>query len=437
MGLTNNTAGQVRAAANERMVFIGASSNNGTGSFQVSAGGDLQFTGTLANNSTIDVTGGTFRVDGVTTNAASTGRITGRDAILRFNGNLTNNGSLAFSFGTSDVFGDITNAAATGRIVVSGNSSVTIYDDLVNNGSVQVSTGSSAVYFGAVSGPGSFPGGGTNYFEGDLSPGASPALITFGGNVVYGTFMTIEMELGGTVRGTQYDAINVAGKLTFDGTLNVPLISAFQPQLGHVFNLFDWGTKAGTFTTVNLPALNPGLIWSQANLYTTGEIQVALDPAVTGRVWDGGGANNNWITNANWSLDLQPLNNATADLIFAGTARLTPSVDTAWNVRSITFNNTAGAFTVTGPLGVTVGVGGITNSDTDPQTITAALTLSANAAFTAASGPLNVGSVTLAGHTLTIGGAAATTLGSTSGAGTVTKTGAGTLTVTGSLAADS
>ena len=138
----------------------------------------------------------------------------------------------------------------------------------------------------------------------------------------------------------------------------------------------------------------------------SGEIQVGLDPVFISRTWDGGGANNNWITNANWSLDVQPLNNATADLIFAGSVRLTPSVDTAWNVHSLTFNNTAGAFTITGPQGVTVGTGGIVNNDADVQTVTAALTLGANQTFNAAAGALSVGSVALGGRTLTIAGAA-------------------------------
>jgi len=37
------------------------------------------------------------------------------------------------------------------------------------------------------------------------------------------------VELGGTARGTQYDAINVAGKLTSGGTLAVTLINASTP----------------------------------------------------------------------------------------------------------------------------------------------------------------------------------------------------------------
>ena len=433
MALTNNTGGTVRAAAGERMVFTGASTNNGAARIEVNAGGDLQFTNTLANSANIDVIGGTLRVDGATTNATSTGRITGRNAIMRFNGGLTNNGSLAFSFGTSDVFGDIVNSAATGRIVVSGNSNVTFYDDLVNNGAVQVSTGSSAVYFGAVSGPGSFPGGGTNFFEGDLAPGASPALITFGGNVVYGTFNTLFMEIGGTTRGTQYDAIDVAGKLTFDGTLDVTLINAFVPTLGNAFNLFDWGTTAGTFTSVVVPALNAGLAWNQSTLYTDGTLRIGLDTAFVSRTWDGGGANNDWSTNNNWTLDVQPLNNATANLIFAGLVRLAPSVDTAWNVASITFNNTAGAFAITGPQAITIGTGGIVNNDTQTQTIDAAIVLSANQTFTAAAGDLDIDSIALAGRTLALAGATDITLATATGTGVISKNNAGRLDITGAL----
>ena len=261
----------------------------------------------------------------------------------------------------------------------------------------------------------------------------TPALISYGGNVVLGNFTTTTLEVGGTVRGTEYSALNVAGKLTFAGTLQLSLINSFAPAAGDSFNLFDWGTKAGTFSTVNVPALSPGLLWNQASLYTDGSLSIALDPVFTGRVWDGGGGNNNWATDNNWDLNVEPLNNGTAALVFAGGVRLTPSVDTTWNVASMTFNSTAGAFTIAGPQGVTVGAGGIVNNDADAQTITAALTLGANQTFNAAAGALSVGSAALGGYTLTIAGAANTMVGGASGTGTVTKTGAGTLTVNGAL----
>jgi hypothetical protein len=118
---------------------------------------------------------------------------------------------------------------------------------------------------------------------------------------------------------------------------------------------------------VNVPALNAGLAWDQSTLYTDGTLRVGLDTVLVSRTWDGGGVNNDWSTNNNWVFDVQPLNNATADLIFAGNTRLKPSVDTPWSVNSITFDNTAGAFNITGPQAITIGAGGIANDDADPQ----------------------------------------------------------------------
>ena len=141
-----------------------------------------------------------------------------------------------------------------------------------------------------------------------------------------------------------------------------------------------------------------------------------------------------WITDANWTPDVQPLNNATADLNFAGTTRLAPSVESAWNVRSIKFTNTAGAFTITGPQGITLGNGGIVNNDTDTQTITAAITLSASESFiAAAAGDIAITSVALAGQTLSITGANDVVLATASGTGTINKNNAGWLDVTGAL----
>jgi T5SS/PEP-CTERM-associated repeat protein len=413
---TNAVAGRVEVIAGERLLF-----NTAAGA---------------VNSGTISVIGGELQLNDTLINSASTGLVSARDAILRFSG-VTNNGSFAFSNGTVDVYGDITQNVG-GRITVSNGGIANFYDDVtIQPGAASVqatalgSTVSRVVFFGSYNG--GVTGGGQAFIEGDHRPGNSPALVTFGGDVVYGTFATLEMELGGTARGTQYDAINVAGQLVFNGTMNVPLISGFQPQAGNVFNLFDWGTTAGTFTTVNLPALSPGLLWSQANLYTAGEIQVTLDPVFTGRAWDGGGANNDWATDNNWDLNVEPLNNGTANLVFAGNVRLTPSVDTAWSVASITFNNTAGAFTITGPQGVTIAAGGIVNNDTQTQTITAAITLSANESFNAAAGDLSISNVALAAHTLTLTGANDIALAGASGTGTIDKNNAGTLDITGAL----
>ena len=251
--LGNTATGHVQIGAGQRMIFTG-SGNNNAGSVDV-IGGEAQFTGDL-------------------TNAASTGMIAGRDATLRLGGGLTNAGLVALSFGTSDVFGNISNEA-TGRIVISGGGNATFYDDLVNNGEVQVSAGSAAVYFGDVTGSGTFSGTGTNYFEGDLYPGSSPAELTFGGDVVFGPLAGLEMELAGTVEGDEHDSLDVAGDLTPGGALQVVLIDDFAPDVGDTFDIFDWGTLTGaTFDEVELPELAGRKVWDISELYSEGEISV-------------------------------------------------------------------------------------------------------------------------------------------------------------------
>ena len=60
--------------------------------------------------------------------------------------------------------------------------------------------------------------------------------------------------------------------------MNVTLIDGFVPANGDTFDLLDWGSLDGTFDTVNLPSLAPGLAWDDSALYTTGELHVTPEP---------------------------------------------------------------------------------------------------------------------------------------------------------------
>ena len=46
------------------------------------------------------------------------------------------------------------------------------------------------------------------------------------------------------------------------GTLNVDLISGFKPTVGETFDIIDYTSETGTFTTLNLPKLTGGDTWS-------------------------------------------------------------------------------------------------------------------------------------------------------------------------------
>jgi probable HAF family extracellular repeat protein len=271
--LTNYASGEVRVAAGESLV--------------VSGGGH-------ANDGKIEAIGGSVEFIGAVTNTVSTGLITGRSATLRFQGGLTNDGSLMVSSGANDVSGDITNSA-TGKIIVAGGAAATFYDDVAQDGTLQVikvgSTNSTAVFAGAFTGSGGSSGGGDIFFLGDLRPGNSAADVNFGNNIGFGPTTTLEIELGGTTPGSEYDQVHVAGSLSLSGTLAVTLINGFNPVAGISFDVLDWSSLTGTFEALQLPALGGSLSWDTSQLYTTGVLSVAA-PGVPGDY------NNNGIVDA-------------------------------------------------------------------------------------------------------------------------------------------
>ncbi len=124
------------------------------------------------------------------------------------------------------------------------------------------------------------------------------------------------------------------------------------------------------------------------------------------KTWDGGGADNNWTTAANWDLDTAPV--AGDSLVFAGTVRPTAVNNFAANTNfsGITFSAGAGAFVLSGNA-VNI-AGDITNSATNVQTISLPLVLTA------------AQNVTGSGTSLVISGAI-------SGAFSLTKAGTGSV----------
>ena len=252
VGLVNQ--GVVRGAG----VLGGTVTNAAGGELRVGAGESLLLTGEACrNDGVLEAIGGEIELRGETTNRAGAGRIAAREATLRFVGGLTNEHRAAFSFGTSDVHGPIHNAAA-GRIVVSGGANVTFYGDVTNDGDIRVSAGCTAVWLGDVAGAGSFPGAGTNYFEGDLRPGQSPHVLAFGGDVVLGAVASLHVELAepdntDALR-PRYDALSVGGDVVLAGELTLRwLPRAGDPncRFGGAYDILTYaGDLDGEFSAV-------------------------------------------------------------------------------------------------------------------------------------------------------------------------------------------
>ena len=127
-------------------------------------------------------------------------------------------------------------------------------------------------------------------------------------------------------------------------------------------------------------------------------------------IWDGGGADGNWSTIANWDNDLLPA--FPVALTFGSGNQLASNNDqTGVTVNGITFDASAGAFTLSGNS-VLLG-GNVTNNSTSLQTLALPLDLTANRTFNAASGNLAV------------------TAGISGASFGITKSGTGTLTLSG------
>jgi hypothetical protein len=134
----------------------------------------------------------------------------------------------------------------------------------LNNGVVTAGGGVSVAT--ALNGNGTINGSIVMASAANVRPGLSPGKLTITNDLTLGASGVLTIELGGTTPVTGYDQLDVDGALSIGGTLQVTLANGFTPSAGNSFDILDFATRTGTFTTVNLP---PGT-WNQSALYTTG-----------------------------------------------------------------------------------------------------------------------------------------------------------------------
>ncbi len=115
---------------------------------------------------------------------------------------------------------------------------------------------------------------------GTVAPGSGIGTLSVC-DIIFDRGSTLAVELGSTEWGIGCDRLVASGAATSrpDSTLDVTLLDGFTPIAGDVFDILDFGSISGSFTTLNLPDLEPGLWWDTDALYTDGTLAVVPEPA--------------------------------------------------------------------------------------------------------------------------------------------------------------
>jgi hypothetical protein len=89
----------------------------------------------------------------------------------------------------------------------------------------------------------------------------------------------LDVVLGGSPGSGSFGTLSDAEQAGLAGTLRVDLADGYVPALGDSFDILDlMDGEAGTFSTLSLPALSPGLSWDSSDLYAAGVISVVPEP---------------------------------------------------------------------------------------------------------------------------------------------------------------
>jgi len=247
---------------------------NNSGEVDVQAGTLRLLTGGTHSGDFTGATGATLEFAGTHSFSAGSDIIGGLNVIFSPNvsSSITDNGPINIT-GTLTLTGQGTKTLNESVLVNAMNMT---QGTTVINGDLTATSGSAQVSAGVLKGVGTLQADLQN--SGIVAPGNSPGLLTVSGNYTQNSAGKLQIEIGGYNRGTQYDAFLIMGNANLNGALIVSLTGGFSPAAGDQFDILDWGSRNGIFTTVELPALSGSMLWDMSQLYTTGIISVVPEP---------------------------------------------------------------------------------------------------------------------------------------------------------------
>jgi len=201
-----------------------------------------------SGNATINVDQGTHQMQAVVNLQSPTDVAIATGATLAFNNQLNLNGHALEKTGSGTL--EINNELNTGGGMVIG-------------------------LAGAISGGGALLGDLVNTGS-TVAPGNSPGTLSIVGDYQQESGGTLQIEIGEEA----HDVLSVSGQIMLlGGTLEVVLSEGFQPQLGDMFDILDFGSFEGSgFETLSLQPMGGGLGWDTSQLSVDGTLSVTAIP---------------------------------------------------------------------------------------------------------------------------------------------------------------
>lgn len=291
----SNWGGVPYPATGDSIVFAGSTrtspsnNNNGTSqmlyaqsitfnstaaAFSLLGGYALGIRGSIVNNSSSTQTFNTMGIDlqvpNVEINTAAGNIVFNSGAAISGANSLTKTGSANLTLlGNKTYTGATTVSAGTLTIGSTGLVSGSSLLDVASNATLNVSAVTGGFVVGSsqtLRGSGTVVGNTT--VNGALQPGNSPGLLSFNNDLTLGNSAVTTMEINGTGdRGMVYDAINVGGSLTYDGSLLLSLGTTFAVG-SYTFDLFDFGSQTGSFDSVTLGGSYSGSLVNDVGMST-------------------------------------------------------------------------------------------------------------------------------------------------------------------------
>ncbi|MFN6044285.1 MAG: beta strand repeat-containing protein [Verrucomicrobiota bacterium] len=241
-----------------------ANNISGNGSL-LSSSGETRFTGAVTSTG------------GLTINSNSAVRIGNGGTTGSYSGNtVLGNSAAQLIFDRSDSYIHAGSISGNGSVLIAGAGTTTLSGTNSYTGLTTVSGGTLAVN-GSVAGAMTVASGatlqgsgtisGATTVSGNLNPGNSPGLLTFANSLTLDSTAITTMEITGAARGTEYDAINVGGSLTYGGTLILDFSGETYTEGVYSFNLFDFVGSSGGFSDMSLAGIYSGSFTDNSGIW--------------------------------------------------------------------------------------------------------------------------------------------------------------------------